>query len=375
MRKWIDENTGREIRQLTDLPDGCKVGYFRFPRHLPGGLILAFGKHAAGDLVATEPDSGDVHPIDGEYGGFLGLRESDGRAWFYKPEPDREIWAVDLPDGRAEIVGTLSADAPGHPMEITCDGKTVILLDQHFEPGYPPLPTTRDIRAFWLHSYRPRHGAVWSYNLETNTAVKISELEHMCPSHVDTSPTDPGLIKHCCDDIGLYNPRMWLVRVDGSERREIIPWRQKEWTHHEFWWPDGEHIGYKYMDRRADTTIHEAPWGEYSPMPLQFGICDLNGREVYKSDPLCCYQSHIFVSPDGTWVCGEGTDGHSFAYAAPFSMSMSKVDFRPHATIHTPYIPSAAQGVETGFSADNKWLIYNDTVDGRLQVCAVRVDE
>ena len=81
------------------------------------------------------------------------------------------------------------------------------------------------------------------------------------------------------------------------------------------------------------------------------------------------------VSPDGTWVCGEGTDGHSFAYAAPFSMSNTKVDFKPYATIHTPYIPSAAQGVETGFSADNKWLVYNDTIDGKLQVCAVEVGE
>jgi len=29
--------------------------------------------------------------------------------------------------------------------------------------------------------------------------------------------------------------------------------------------------------------------------------------------------------------------------------------------------------VDAGFSADSKWLLFNDTVDGRLQVCACEV--
>jgi hypothetical protein len=80
-----------------------------------------------------------------------------------------------------------------------------------------------------------------------------------------------------------------------------------------FWWPDGRLIGYTYQDRRGDTTIRELPWGEYSPCPTHLGIAGLDGAECYLSDPLNCYHSHLFVSPDGQWVCGEGTDGFSFA--------------------------------------------------------------
>ena len=46
----------------------------------------------------------------------------------------------------------------------------------------------------------------------------------------------------------------------------------------------------------------------------------------------------------------------------------------PLATIHTPYLAFAGNQVNAGFSADSRWLIYNDTVDGKLQVCAVAVD-
>ena len=79
MRKWIDENTGREIRQLTDLPERCIVGYYRFRKHLPGGLIMAFGKHAEGNVVAIDPESGDY---------FLGktLGEADDAAFAKYPD-------------------------------------------------------------------------------------------------------------------------------------------------------------------------------------------------------------------------------------------------------------------------------------------------
>jgi len=143
---------------------------------------------------------------------------------------------------------------------------------------------------------------------------------------------------------------------------------------HEFWWPGGRHIGYTYQDRRGDPTLYERPWCEYAPVATRLGIADLDGREVYLSDPLNCYHSHLFVSPQGDWVCGEGTDGHSFAYAAPFSWKSAAVDLVPMATIHTPYVPFRGQGVETGFSADSRWLIFNDTVEGRRQVCAVKAD-
>jgi hypothetical protein len=50
------------------------------------------------------------------------------------------------------------------------------------------------------------------------------------------------------------------------------------------------------------------------------------------------------------------------------------VDFLPLATIYTEYQPFAGQQVNAGFSSEARWVLYNDTIDGRLQVCEVAVE-
>lgn len=95
---------------------------------------------------------------------------------------------------------------------------------------------------------------------------------------------------------------------------------------------------------------------------------------MYLSDPLNHYHSHLFISRDAKWVIGDGTDDHSFVYIAPFSFDSTKVDFVPLATVHTPYVPFAGQGVDACITPDSRWMLYNDTVDGKKQVCAVAFD-
>jgi len=145
---------------------------------------------------------------------------------------------------------------------------------------------------------------------------------------------------------------------------------------HEFWWGDPDYIGYTYQDRRQDPTLRTHHWAEYSQADTRLGIADLSGREVYLSDPLNSYHSHLYRSKDGTLISGEGTEGHSFVYAARFDMANTKVEMTPLATIHTEYVPFRGQGVDCDFSADSRWLIYADKLDpnGPHQLFAVEVD-
>jgi len=374
VREWVDEQTGRTVRQLTELPDGASVSYFRLPRHVPGGLLLAWGTHPDGNALLLDPDHGEAIPLKLRIAQYLKLNEANGRMW-YLAEPGRTVWAVDLPGDTPELVGEVPADAPGHPVDITCDGRTAILVEKNQDPNAFPMPVTKDVAAFWHYFSRPRNGRIWAYDLAARRLTKIAESTELGLDHEDTSPTDPGLLKFCKDMLESLGQRMWAVRVDGSGLRAIRHQEMFEAITHEFWWPGGQHVGYTYQDRRGDETLYRLPWCEYAPVATRLGIAGLDGTERYLSDPLNCYHSHIFVSPDGQWVCGEGTDGHSFAYAAPFSWKSTAVDFAPMATIHTPYVPFRGQRVEAGFSAESRWLVYNDTIDGRLQVCAVRVGE
>jgi hypothetical protein len=304
---------------------------------------------------------------------FLRLDEATGRMWFL-PEPGREVWAVDLPDGSPVLVGEVPQEAPGHLGDIACDGCTVFLAQSTQDLATYRIPTTRDAAAVWHYLARPRHGRLWAYDLRAGRLTKLAESIEFCFFHLDASPADPELLRFAKDMLESLGQRMWTVRADGSELRQIRHQEVFEVVTHEFWWPGGEHIGYTYQDRRGDPTLYQLPWCEYAPVPTRLGIADLAGNEVYLSDPLNHYHTHLIASPDGRWVCGEGTDGHSAVFAAPFSWDSTKVDLRPFAAVHTPYVPFRGQHVEAGFSADGRWLLYNDTVDGRFQVCAVRLD-
>lgn len=371
MKTWIDENTGRRIRQLTDFPDGASLPYFRCPRNLPDGRVVISGKHAAGHQFALDVATGDLQPIVHPRGHLLRWREDDGMAWYYDAET-REVLRRGLLEDNPRVIGRLDPEVPGHVDDITCDGRTLLGAVTDSEEVECGL-TGNDYRTLWRFIYRKRRGILWTYDLLENRYTVVWEMADYTPVHIDASPVDPGLFKFAQDGVSIYEQRAFAARVDGTALRPIRPQASGEWVHHEFWWPGAQFIGYKYLDRRNDPTTHLLPWGEYAPVPLHLGIADLSGREVYCSDPLNHYQSHLNVSPDGRIITGEGTHDHSFVSAAAFEMASTKVDFQALATIHTPYVPAAGQVVECGVTLDGRWVPYNDQIDGRRQVCAVEL--
>ncbi len=371
MKTWIDENTGRRIRQLTEHPEGAGVPYFRCPRNLPDGRIVISMPHDTGHLAALEVASGDIQPIAHARGVLIRWRERDGCAWYFDRET-REVRQRGLLDDAVQVVGRLDPDVPGDVIDITCDGRTLIGAVCTGEELACAL-TGNDYKALWRYMYRQRHGSLWTYDLVDHRYRVILELDGYQPVHVDSSPVDPGLFKFAQDGVAIYEQRAFAMRVDGSAWRPIRPQEPGEWVHHEFWWPGGQRIGYKYLDRRQDPTTHRLPWGEYAPVPLHLGIAELSGREIYRSDPLDHYQSHLNVSPDGRVIIGEGTHDHSFVSAAAFDMASTRIDLHALATVHTPYVPAAGQAVESGVTLDGRWVVYNDHCDGRRQVCSVEL--
>ena len=372
MNTWIDEATGRRVRQLTEVSGGARVPYFRLPRHLPDGRVLVHGKHERGTLLVLDPASGEAEPVAAEPGQLLRLREDDGCAWFYDGHA-RTVLRMVLPDGALEEVGRVPQSVEGDVADITCDGRTLLGTRTQCEPSDIEGLFSGEIGPFWRWIYRKRSATMWAFDLTTGRLTDIVDMPGFSFQHIDTSPMDPGLLKYAQDGLAVFDQRAHAVRIDGTDARPIRPQAPGEWVHHEFWWPGGQLIGYKYMDRRNDATLHLRPWGEYAPRPLHLGIADLSGAEVYCSDPLAHYHSHLNVSADGTVVTGEGTHDYSFVCAAAFEMTSTHIDLQPLAAIHTPYRPASGQGVEAQVSLCGRWVVYNDTVEGTMQVCAVEL--
>ena len=370
MRTWTDESTGRTVRQLTAEPDGCGVGYFREPRWLPGGWFLA----RRSTVCAVHPDTGEVRRIEHFFGSPIWLRESDGRCWYMGPDSS-SIYSAVLPEGQPELVAQLPPGAGLREMTMTCDCHTLVIAERRDEQADAHDPSSPDPREFWAYFDRPRSGTISTCDLARGALRQIHRSDRFCLAHIEGSAVDPTLVRFAPDCYEAEGQRIWTIRTDGSDLRPIRPQEPGEFITHEFWWPDNQHIGYKYQDRRNDPTLRDKPSGEFAPVPLQFGLATLEGDECYLSDPLNHYHSHIFASRDGRLLCGEGTQGHSFVYAARFDRRSTKVEFVPLATVHTPYhVFSGAQKVGAQFTPDGRWLIYNDTLDGKWQVCAVEVD-
>lgn len=60
-------------------------------------------------------------------------------------------------------------------------------------------------------------------------------------------------------------------------------------------------------------------------------------------------------------------------YVADLDMRSTRVDFVPVVKMHSKYLAFASAAVQAGSTSDGKTLLYNDTIDGTLQICAVDV--
>lgn len=372
-KSWIDENTGR---QITQIGDGAHIGYFRKSKHLPDGRVLAFTLNVEGygkDLLAIDPETCDIEVLKHASHGYLRVRPTDGKTWYFGGANGQELWEVDLPYGNPRKVCDLP-DVPGAVADITCDGNTLIYEECKNVIGSFPIPTGMDAMELTRYFTRRRSGAIYAYDIRAKRVGRLVEMHHVSPAHSDPSPVDPTLVRYTEDVLECTGQRMFSVRTDGSEQRVLRRQEYGEMITHEFWWADPNFVGYTYMDRRGDSSVLEFPWCEYAPRPTRLGICDLRGHEVYLSDPLNSYHAHIYMSPDGKLVCGEGTAWNNFMCVGAFSMRDTRLDLKRLATIRTPWIPTRGSGTNCAFSSDGKWMLYNDLVDGKRQVCRVPID-
>ncbi len=385
-KSWTDPNTKRHIRQLTDFPKGASGSYFRMGRHLADGRFIAYGQHETGSIIAIDAESGDVEPLPIHAGWFSKFYENLGLAYEFLPaDPTAphvpntrqaiNIVRRHLPYGGPEVVATLPKNAPGDPHDISCDGKTLILVEYEQDSAAYPIPTTMDLKPFWGWFARPRRAALWAYDIATGNARKIYETQGMCVIHIECSPTDPGLVRFAHDMYDAYTQRCWTIRIDGTGLTPIHKQRFGDLITHEFYWSDPSLIGYTYQDRTQSTTLYTHAWAEYSPEQTRLGLADAaSGKCVYLSDPINCYHTHLFRSACGKYISGEGTHDHSFAYSAHFDIKNPRINMVALATVRTPYVPFRGQHVETGFSPDSKWVVYNEKVGEYHQIMCVKND-
>lgn len=371
---FVDPVTGRRVRQLTDNPAGASIGYFRSPKMAHDGRLLIWYRHDQGGLALLEPGSGEITPlaVPGSYT-VVRVCRHEPTIWFTDTATHRSVYRYDIETSTIHHVLDVPADLKGQIGDISHDGSQVCVRRKEQDANFT-IPVVKDAPSLWAYLRRPRRSWLSAVDARTGQWTLLATTQDVGIDHIEFHPTDPTLIRYCEDVYEAHGQRMWSVRTDGSQRRPLRLQEFGELITHEFWWgADGKHIGYTYMDRRGDDTIDALPWGEYAPRPCRLGICDLDGNEVFLSGDLGCWHSHLYMSMDGQWVCGEGTDGASQIKAARFAWDKPELNFQPLTDIGTLWVPTRGQGVNANFSLDSRWLIYNNEVNGKKQVFAAEV--
>ena len=219
MNTWIDEATGRRVRQLTEVSGGARVPYFRLPRHLPDAACWCMGSTKRGTLLVLDPGIGRGRAGGGRSpDNCLRLREDDAL----------RLGSTDGHRAHRAAHGAARRGAGGGRARVserrkgvadsTCDGRTLIGTRTQCEPSDIEGLFSGEIGPFWRWIYRKRSATMWAFDLTTGRLTDIVDMPGSSFQHIDTSPMDPGLLKYAQDGLAVFDQRAHAVRIDGNRR-------------------------------------------------------------------------------------------------------------------------------------------------------------
>lgn len=298
-----DRITGRPLTRLTSGRGRAYPVYFttngwtRDGRHL---LIVAdrdFGEQlyavelASGDLLQLT-DLAPPDPLHATAG--LGLASLSPVADEMALWTDPGLVVQNLTTGQSELLFPSPPGKQRHGTSWTADG-THVLTSISASKDLTGGGTSFDgVRA--MIAEKP-HSQVLAVPRSGGEPLVVHEEDWLI-THVNASPTVPGLLTFCHEGPWLeIDQRIWGLRIGGDGPWPIVP-RDPDWgVGHEFWCCDGETIGY-HARYREGTWRHAA------------GFARATGGEVWQAE-LAVPTQHAHAATttrmlfDGTREAGE----------------------------------------------------------------------
>jgi len=406
---FIDSATGHRIIRLS--PDsGGSCQYFHQNTYTPEGDKLIIRSKAG--IVAVDLTTLGKSPPKAE------VVLANAVPWFMARK-SREVyftrgpvlWAVHV-DSKALREVTKAKFTPGTHMTINCDetftvaaiagedptGKTPKPAPRKFIPqrermfgdkikaGIPLTAAEERSAAFEetlaVKANNPPPMAFIFTNLKTGEAKTVG-YQYGWENHIQFSPTDPNLLLYCHEGTWHEVDRLWTIKTDGSEMRQLHQrTMDMEIDGHEFWSGDGKIVW----------------WDNQTPRSKEFWV---KGVNVYSGDRFSYsvtrneWSGHYNVSRDGKLFCGTGGGPGSVAFAEDgqwiyaFAPELSDEMTKKHNDVIDGKL--VRYGVfkserlydrkkEKGFvdpnvtiTPDGKWVVFSSSMSGQPHVYAVEV--
>ena len=254
-RRFRDHETHVEIRQLTHYRAHSHHLYFTNGGLWDGGrrLLIGSDRGNAANFYSVDLESGELTQLTD----LPPERAPRTLGAFVNPARDeacfiagRDLVALDL---RTRDLRTLWTCPDGYRdgnLSITADGRTVChavgqdLSDRlHLDLGHGYVGFAE------YHAARP-HCQIVATDVDGGGS-RVAHEDQLWLGHVNTSPALPNVLTFCHEGPWRnVDQRMWTLDIAAGEARPLRRQAPKETIGHEYWFADGERLG--YHGTRAD---------------------------------------------------------------------------------------------------------------------------
>lgn len=310
VREYQDHQTGTRIRQLTNCRTHSHHPYFTTSGLWDGGrqMLIASDRGNARNIYSVAMDSGELTQITD-----FGPEEHPRLQTLYinptRPEVyflnDNTMYAVDLhtrerrelyrpPEGYNAMSFSCTADGSQLCMSIGEDLSSKIHMDLgHGYVGFHEYSAARpDCRIVAI----PTTGG------EARTVFQ----EAFWLNHVNASTALPDVLTYCHEGPwDTIDQRMWRLEISTGHTQPLRPQSPGETIGHEYWFADGQRIGYHGTRPATDADAPETigPRGVHL-----FGYISHDNTGQREVD--FPHGSYHFHSIDETLIVGDGGAEH-----------------------------------------------------------------
>jgi oligogalacturonide lyase len=294
-----DPVSGVTVRQLTNYRAHSNHAYFTYPCWYDQGrkLVIISDRGNRVNLFGVDLISGELRQLtDWDPAKVLNRHSlcknpvAEEICFFY----DNQIMLLDLNTLNVRPLMTCPPGYTGNIMDVTADGRYVVTgFSQDLSARFQVDLLNGYIGFNEIWAAKP-HSTVWKIPLKGGAPEMIFE-EHYWLGHFNASPRVPNLMTFCHE--GPWNKvdnRIWGLDINTGKAWKIRPTEPGECVGHEYWMPDGEHIGYHggnakgglFGSIRYDNTDHvEAPFEShcwhFHSHNLDLVVGDGNAQSAY----------------------------------------------------------------------------------------------
>lgn len=314
IRIYKDEETGREIRQLTQGPYENYHLYFTDNSFTLGDREIYFlsNRPYAGteifNLCRMDLESGVITQLTDEQEGIQTLNHTkspDSSVCIYIV--GRQLKKLDTKTGEISVIyEAAQGETIGSPF-VSPDMKCVGIIRTEDLGDYR---NAANYGGFSENFYDVKRSWVELVALDGSGSRTIVRDTCWC-NHFQFSPMDPNVALFCHEGPwNLVNQRMYLVDCTTQEITPCFRQEKDDCIGHEFWTRDGL-IFFDNRGKGHDGTItsdrSQIYDGEVDDSHAYIGLADAAGK-ILKTIPMPYYCNHYHANNDNTLLVGDQTD-------------------------------------------------------------------